>query len=76
MPKRKLLLEMSKRHYRRLKYNARNMVVAETTDEVLTNNLSRECTNTDNLQSSSDVIAYDITDITKHHDLDHATDII
>jgi len=69
MSKQKLLPEMSKRHYRRLKYNTYNIAIAENIKNRLT-----DFVNTDNLQNSSDVIEYEITDINR--DLHQAANVI
>lgn len=49
MPKRKLLSEMSKRHYRRLKCSTRNITLAEN----INSKLSTDFANIDALQSDS-----------------------
>lgn len=69
MPKRKLLSEMSKRHFRRLKCNARNIAIAKM------KKLSTESVKKYNqLQNSSNINAYVIADV--NHDLDEATNIV
>jgi hypothetical protein len=60
---------MSKRHYRRLKCNTYNIATAENIK-----NRSIDFVNTDNLQNSSDVIEYEITDVNR--DLHQAANVI
>lgn len=59
MPKRKLLTEMSKRHYRRLKNKARNITIDKNINTNI-NELSIDSDNTNALQNSRD-IAYEST---------------
>lgn len=68
MPKRKLLSEMSKRHYRRLKCNARNIAISENE-----NKLPIDVAKIDDVHNSSDVITQVITDV--DCDLDQATNV-
>lgn len=67
MPKRKLLSEISKRHYRRLKCSTRNITLAEN----INNKLSIDFANIDALQSdSSDTSSnLDQTNITLRNEL-------
>lgn len=67
MPKRKLLSEMSKRHYRRLKCNARNTTIAENM-----NKLSTDFVKVHDIQKSSD-ITHAITNV--NCELDQATNV-
>lgn len=68
MPKRKLLSEMSKRHYHRLKCNARNITIAENMKK-----LSMKFAKVHDVQNSSDIIAHVITEV--NCELDQATNI-
>lgn len=70
MPKRKLLSEMSKRHYRRLKYSARNITITENIDKLSTN-----FAEVHDVQNSSDIITHVITEVNCELDQDQATNV-
>ncbi|XP_025154456.1 uncharacterized protein LOC112588077 [Harpegnathos saltator] len=73
MPKRKLLSQMSERHYRRLKRNALNIAIIESIDEQSINELSVD-SNTSNVTATNDHNfdqAINVTtrkELSQHHD--------
>lgn len=68
MPKQKLLSEMSKRHYRRLKRNTHNIAIVKNM-----NKLSADFAEIHEQQNSSDVIVHVISNVNR--ELDQSTNV-